>query len=135
MSTTNVLPIYIDTYQFVREVYLITHKFPREFKYCLGEQINRDVLVLLYEIFQANHLPDERVMHLSRFLASLDMVRVELRLGHDMKVLSTRQMAHLAQFLDKIVKQATSWQKYHKSHHNKQEDTKKVLPESELITG
>ena len=129
MSNSVTLPIYIDTYQLVREIYLMTHKFPREFKYCLGEQLNRDVLKLLYHIFQANHIKSERVEHIRRFLASLDMVRMELRLAHDMKVLSTRQISHLVQFLDKIVKQANAWQKYQKDQLRK-EANEKGMPES-----
>lgn len=57
----------------------MTHKFSREFKYCLGEQLNRDVLKLLYYIFQANHIKSERMEHIHRFLAQLDMVRVEIK--------------------------------------------------------
>ena len=132
MGHSDTLPIYIDSYQLTREIYLITHKFPKEYKYCLGEQINRDVLKLLYHIFQANHIKSERLDHLHRFLASLDMVRVELRLAHDMKVLSTRQISHLAQFMDKIVKQANAWQKYQKEQLRK-EKNEKGLPESDEI--
>ena len=128
MSSSDTLPIYIDTYQLTREIYQITHKFSREFKYWLGEQMNQDVLKLLYHIFQANHIKSERVEHLHRFLAQLDMVRVEIRLAHDMKVLSTRQISHLAQFLDKIVKQANAWQKYQKDQLRKEEN-EKGLPE------
>jgi len=39
MKDSEILPIYVDTYQLVRELYQITHKFPKEYKYCLGEQI------------------------------------------------------------------------------------------------
>ena len=129
MSQSDTLQVYIDTYQLTRELYLITHKFPHEFKYCLGTQINQDVLKLLYHIFQANHIKSERIDHLNRFLAALDMVRVELRLAHDMKVLSTRQISHLAQFLDKIVKQANAWLRYQHDQCRKEEN-KKDLPES-----
>ena len=135
MSQAETLNIYIDTYQFVKEIYQMTHKFSREYKYCLGEQINKDVLKLLYHIFQANHIKEERISALCQFMACLDMVRVELRLAHDMKVLSTRQMAHLAQFLDKIVKQAAAWQKYQRTrnHQQKEDKNNSLLPEPDTI--
>ena len=135
MALSETLPVYIDTYQFVRELYQITHKFPREFKYCLGEQMNHDVLQLLYHIFQANHLKSERLMHLHQFLAALDMVRVEIRLAHDMQVLSTRQIAHLALFLDKIVKQANAWQKYQRNQQRKEEQTETVPESGDISNG
>jgi len=124
MKDSETLPIYVDTYQFVRELYQITHKFPREYKYCLGEQMNRDVLQLLFYIFQANHIKPERVQYIRLFLAGLDMVRVEIRLAHDMQVLSTRQISHLSLFVDKIVKQAAAWQKYQMSQDKKEERDK-----------
>jgi len=42
MKSSDTLPIYVDTYQLTREIYQITHKFSRKYKYCLGEQINQD---------------------------------------------------------------------------------------------
>ncbi len=120
MGPSETLPIYVEAYQLAREAYQMTHKFPKEYKYCLGDQINQDVLKLLYFIFQANHIKAQRLEYIRSFLAALDMVRVEFRLAHDMKALSTRQMAHLAQFLDKIVRQATAWQKYQQSQERKE---------------
>ena len=131
MARSDTLPIFIDTYQFVKEIYQITHKFSREYKYCLGEQINRDVLQLLYHIFQANHKKEDRTKELEAFMSSLDMVRVELRLAHDMRVIETRQIAHLSQFLDRIIKQATAWRKYESRPEGKEEC---VLRESDTIS-
>ena len=128
MARCETLPVYIETYQFVREVYLMTHKFSREFKYCLGEQINKDVLQLLYHIFQANHIRGDKTPELDAFLAMLDMVRVEFRLAHDMKVITTRQMAHLAVSMDRIVKQISAWRKYQKQLVEGGKD-KSILPE------
>ena len=82
--------------------------------------MNRDVLQLLFYIFQANHIKTERVHYIQLFMGALDMVRVEIRLAHDMRVLSTRQIAHLSLFLDKIVKQAAAWQKYQQSQERKE---------------
>jgi len=31
MKDSEILPIYVDTYQLVRELYQITHKFPKEY--------------------------------------------------------------------------------------------------------
>lgn len=138
MARSDTLPIFIDTYQFVREIYLITHKFPREFKYCLGEQMNRDVLQLLWLIFHANHQRCEKVRYLDDFLAQLEMVRVEIRLCHDMKVLSVRQLAHLALFMERIVKQANAWRKHQKQFddvNGKEQEKDFGLPELNTTTG
>lgn len=126
MARSEQLPIFIDTYQFVRELYQMTHKFSREFKYCLGTQMNNDALKLLYHIFQANHIREDRLYHLDKFIAAMEMIRLEMRLAFDMGVLGTRQMAHLAVFFDKIMKQANAWHKAQMAPPKKEEDGKRM---------
>ncbi len=133
MARSDQLPIFIDTYQFVKELYHITHKFSREFKYCLGTQMNNNALQLLYHIFEANHTHDSKLPHLDAFLSEMDMVRVEMRLAHDMGVLTTRQMAHLSLFFDKIMKQANAWHKAQIVPKGKEESDKKDWPESNAM--
>ena len=135
MARSDTLPIFIDTYQFVRELYQITHKFPRAYKYCLGSRMNEDALMLLMCIFRANHSREQRRTELDAFLSALEMVRVEIRLCHDIRILSVRQMAHLALYTDKIARQATAWRKHALNNSvTKKEDTEKVLPESDEPT-
>ena len=132
MARSDTLPIFIETYQFVKELYKMTHKFSREFKYCLGTQMNQNALQLLYQIFQANHDLTDKVRHLNAFLAELEMVRVEMRLAHDMGAMTTRQIAHLSLFMDKILKQAQAWRKYQQTH-TKGKENEFPLPESDLM--
>ena len=45
MALHTELPVYRDTYKLVLEVFVSTKKFPKEYKYSLGRDMERDVLV------------------------------------------------------------------------------------------
>ncbi len=111
MARTDTLPIYYETYKLVLEVYKTTLKFPREYKFCLGQDMNRDVLQLFRLIFQANHQQD-RVFYLDSFLSALEMIRVEIRLCAELKILSLKRFVFLCEMMERIGKQAAAWRKH-----------------------
>ncbi|PKG42765.1 hypothetical protein CXF67_08535 [Psychroflexus sp. MES1-P1E] len=47
MTLHTELPVYRDTYKLVLEIFLSTKNFPKEYKYSLGRDMERDVLVLM----------------------------------------------------------------------------------------
>ena len=47
MALHTELPVYRDTYKLVLEVFVSTKNFPKEYKYSLGRDMERDVLVLM----------------------------------------------------------------------------------------
>lgn len=128
MARSDTLPIFLETYKFVLEVYKCTFKFPREYKFCLGQEMNLDALRLLTWIFQANHHQDKSA-YLDEFLAAFEKVRLEIRLCVDLNVLTVRKLAHLSVIMDGIAEQANAWQKYETTQalKKKGENKTKVL--------
>ena len=53
MALHTELPVYRDTYKLVLEVFVSTKNFPKEYKYSLGRDMERDVLVLMRCIYRA----------------------------------------------------------------------------------
>jgi hypothetical protein len=51
MALHTALPVYRDTYKLVLEIFLSTKNFPKEYKYSLGRDMERDVLVLMRCIY------------------------------------------------------------------------------------
>jgi len=47
MALHTELPVYRDTYKLVLEIFVSTKNFPKEYKYSLGRDMERDVLVLM----------------------------------------------------------------------------------------
>lgn len=70
--------------------------------------MKRDALVLLRSIYRINKARD-KVAHLEAFLDGFELLKLEIRLSADMKLLSVRKQAGLAEMTDKIGRQITGW--------------------------
>lgn len=108
MALYTELPLYRDTYQLILKVYEITKEFSKEYKYTLGQDMKRDALQLMRSIYRANKHRN-RVEHLEVFLDELELLKLEIRLCVDMKLVSIRKQAVLSELLARIGKQVTGW--------------------------
>lgn len=108
MVLYNELPVYRDTYNLMLEVYLTTNKFTHEFKYSLGQDMKRDVLSLFRNLYRANRSSAKQT-YLEDFLSDFELLKVEMRLCVDLKLLPIRKMAQMSKLTDSIGKQVTSW--------------------------
>jgi hypothetical protein len=68
--------------------------------------MKRDVLVLLRSIYRINKARD-KVTHLEGFLDEFELLKLEIRLSADLKILPLRKQAHLAELTDTIGRQIT----------------------------
>jgi len=102
------LPVFRDVYALTGKVFTFTQGFPREYKFTLGQDMKRDCLTLLRSIYRVNKARD-KVEHLEGFLDDFELLRLEIRLSTDLKLLSVRQQADLVEVMDKIGKQITGW--------------------------
>lgn len=105
------LPIYRDSYTLLLEIYQITNKFPRDYKYTLGQDMKRDSLFLFRELYGANVSVEKRAEHLDNFLTAFEMLKIEIRLCVDLNVLPIKKLAQLSLIMDSIAKQAMAWRK------------------------
>ena len=120
MSRSDTLPIFLETYKLLQEVYRVTTLFPREHKFSLGQDIRKDALALFRCIYNANHHTD-KVQYLEDFLADFEMLRLEFRLCADLNILSLKKLVHLSLMMDGIGKQATAWKKHQQTQQRKKE--------------
>ncbi len=111
MVMYNQLPIYRDSYLLLTEIYQVTTKFPRDYKYTLGQDMKRDALSLFRDLYGANVSVDKRQQHLDNFLTSFELLKIEIRLCVDLNVLSINKLAQLSLIMDSIAKQAQGWRK------------------------
>ena len=108
MVLYNELPVYRDTYNLMVEVYQVTSRFSHEFKYSLGQDMKRDVLSLFRNLYRANRSSVKHV-YLEDFLSDFELLKVEMRLCVDLKLLTIKKMAQLSKLTDAIGKQVTAW--------------------------
>ncbi len=104
------LPVYRDTYGLVLMLFKLTKEFPKEFKYSLAENMRRDALVLVRAIYRANKAENKQ-SELEAFLDGFELLKLQIRLCVDMKLLPMRKQAQLSAMMDSIGRQVTGWKK------------------------
>ncbi len=102
------LPVFRDVYQLTLRIHQLTQSFAREFKYTMGQDMKRDCLALLRSIYRVNRSRDKAPL-LDAFLDDFELLKLEVRLCCDLKLLSLKQQAELIELMDTIGKQITGW--------------------------
>lgn len=102
------LPVFADVYALTLKIFVVTRDFPREYKFTLGQDMKRDALVLLRSIYRINKARD-KVDHLEGFLDDFELLKLEIRLSADLKLISVRKQASFAELSDRIGRQITGW--------------------------
>lgn len=72
--------------------------------------MKRDALKLVRSIFRANKSVQKKE-HLDYFMDDFELIKLEIRLCTDMKVLPIKKQAELSLLMDSIGKQITGWSK------------------------
>lgn len=104
------LKVYKDTYKLILKIFEYTKEFPREYKYNIGQDLKRDGLNLVRCIYRANKT-SEKTAHLNDFLDNFELLKLELRICSDLKILPLKKHAELSILIDEIGKQITAWRK------------------------
>ena len=108
MVLYNELPVYRDSYNLLIEVYKLTGKFSREYKFTLGQDMKRDALRLFRDLYRANCAVDKH-QALEHFLDNFELLKMEIRLCVDMRLLPLKKMAEISLLTDAIGRQITAW--------------------------
>ncbi len=102
------LPVFRDTYQLSLLIFSYTQEFPREYKFTLGQDMKRDTIQLMRSIYRANKTKD-KTEYLNDFLDDFELLKLQIRLATDLKILPVKNQAQLALHLESIGKQVTAW--------------------------
>ena len=89
------LPVYRDTYKLILKIFEYTKDFPKDYKYTLGQDMKRDALHLVRIIYRANKSVQKKE-HLDDFMDDFELIKLEIRLCTDMKVLPIKKQAELS---------------------------------------
>ena len=102
------LPVFKEVYQLILKIFNYTKDFPKEYKYTLGQDMKRDGIQLVRSIYRANKAKDKKE-YLEQFLDDFEVLKLEIRLCVDMKILSIKKQAELSKMMESIGKQVTGW--------------------------
>ena len=92
MALSQELPIYKDTYKLILLIFERTKEFSREYKYTLGQDMKRDSIMLVRSIYRANRNVSKR-QYLEEFLDIFEILKLEIRLCTDLKLLSIKHLS------------------------------------------
>jgi hypothetical protein len=102
------LPVFKDMYDLTLRVFELTQHFSREYKFTLGQDMKRDCINLVRSIYRANKTK-ERGAYLEQFLDEFEVLKLEVRLCKDLRLITIKQQARLALSMETIGRQITGW--------------------------
>lgn len=102
------LPVYRDTYALLLLLFGLTQNFSREYKYTLGQDIKHDTMQLVRHIYRANRHENKRE-HLQCFNDDFELIKLQIRLSHDLRLINPKQFSEVILLMDSIGKQISGW--------------------------
>lgn len=106
------LPVFKETYDLLLYFYKLNKNFQREYRYSLAENIKKEIISIIIEIYKANAGRDKAI-HISSALDYLVSVKIQMRLLKDLKQISISQFSQIVLKEESISKQLNSWRKSH----------------------
>lgn len=113
MKTTQ-LPVFRAMYDLNLMIIRLVEKFPKQYKYSIGNKLIDNSLELFKHLFTVNRIYDDkqrRVICLEEFLDDFDLLKVLIRLSNEQRLFSLKDTANLALLTDDITKQINGWRK------------------------
>jgi len=104
----NHLPIFQLTYKLTLEIYQVTHQFPREYRYTLGQKLKQQSSILMDSVITANSI-ENKISILEEMEIFLEQLKIHLRLACDLKILGLKHFEYFARQLEEISKQLIGW--------------------------
>ena len=102
------LPVFKEVYKLILLIYSLTKDFSKEYKYTLGQDLKKDSMVLMRSIYRANKAQNKKE-YLEAFLDDFELLKLEVRLCTDMKIISIKKQVEISVLMDSIGKQITGW--------------------------
>ncbi|MBP6910132.1 four helix bundle protein [Patescibacteria group bacterium] len=107
MVLAEYLPVYKASYDMTLALFHVIKKYPKEFKYTLGEQMKKDSLALIATIYKANSILERKTIIIEA-RGHLESVRVLLRLSKDLHTIPLDKFVDINGSLETISKQLTA---------------------------
>lgn len=121
MAIYDNLPVFKDTYDLLLQIIRMSMNLQRDFRYTIGERLKIEIMDLCIYIYKANG-SYEKLEFIKQARERMVVVKLQVRVLHDVKQISVKQFAMLADKMESISKQLASWEKYLKKMKNENND-------------
>lgn len=106
------IPIIVKTYNLYKIYYGYLELFPKKDKYALGKKCEEQIIELLELILTAKSAPqDKKKTAINQASVKLDMLKIFIRLGQDLKLLDQKKYLKIENYLQEIGRMIGGWQK------------------------
>lgn len=108
MTPARQSPIFVHTYDLLHWLLPHTSGWPRKYRFTLTQELVRSALRFQERILEAT-LTSETANRLAQADVELAKVRLYLRMGHDLQLLSTGQYAHVSAQIGHVGRLLGAW--------------------------
>lgn len=113
MVQSSHLPLYAQTYEFIKLLYRLVRQFRKEYKYSLGEELVKIIWEILDEIVITNSLPDiEKRKGIETISRQFDRFKIRFRLAYEIGQIKEKKFAEAQLALAEIGRQIGGWQRW-----------------------
>lgn len=113
MGTYNHLPVYKVSYDLLIEMFKTIKDFNREYKYTLGENIKKEAMEMITNIYRANSSFTKKP-YIEKSREKIETIRMFFRLARDLGQVSLKRFVDLNEKIESISKQLTAWERSQK---------------------
>lgn len=110
MATYDNLPVYKASYDLLLLVFNVVKEFKKEYKYTLWDNIKKEIINLITNIYKANSKTDKK-RNISSSREKIELLRLYFRLSKDLKIVDLNKYIEVNLLLDSISKQLYAWEK------------------------
>ena len=98
-------------YDLVKYLMIVVNRFPRDYKFTLGDRIAQLLLDLLEWYVEAYYTTDLSIKLnlLMRNNLKLERLRFLIRLAHDFKLFSNQRFGHICSLVDEVGRMNGGW--------------------------
>ena len=118
MAKYNHLPIFQLAYKLIIEIYKMTHYFPREHKYTLGQKLKETNIEFIDFIILANS-QENKTSSLKEARTTLERLRIYIRMSFDLKIINFKKYEFLSRSFEDLSRQLSGWQEWALKEANK----------------
>lgn len=103
------LPVYKKSYDLLVSIFKITENFSREYKYTIGEDMKKEILEMIRNIFRANSSYQKKPL-IQQARENVETIRLYFRLFKDLKQIGVERFVDINEKIESVSKQLANWQ-------------------------
>jgi len=108
MARYDHLPVYKISYELLILIFRITKDFSREYKYTIGQEVKKESIEMITNIYRANSRVDKKEL-IQKAGENIEVIRLYFRLLKDLQQIGVKKLVSANEKIESISKQLNAW--------------------------